>query len=59
MAGEQQQLNFATFWTSLGKLVVRLLRERAHGEIVITIQDGNLRLVRVNRNYLPTDLPDL
>jgi hypothetical protein len=40
-----------------GRLISRLMTDHAHAEVVLTIQDGNLRQVRVNRSYLPGDLP--
>lgn len=55
---EEPPLNFTTFWTLLGKLMVRLMRERAHGQVVITIHQGQIPIVEVNRKYKPTGLPE-
>lgn len=54
----EQPLNFGVFWSILGKLVVRLMKERAHGQIVITIHDGNIPVVEVSRRYRPASLSD-
>lgn len=51
-------LNFGTFWSLLGKLVVRLMKERAHGEIVLILQEGSIQRIRINRSYLPGNLPE-
>jgi hypothetical protein len=55
---QTEPLNFQTFWSLLARLVTRQMRERAHAEIVLIIQDGNIRQVRVNRSYLPANLPE-
>lgn len=45
------------FWTALGRLVAQLLDERAHVQVVLTLKDGSIQLVAVNRTFLPSDLP--
>jgi hypothetical protein len=55
----EQPLNFVTFWSILGKLAVGWMRQRAHGEIIVTFHDGNIPLVRVHRAYKPQNLPDV
>jgi hypothetical protein len=59
MAGPAQSLDLGLFWGLLGRMLARLLTEHAHAEIVIAVQDGVVRLVRVNRSYLPTKLPEV
>jgi hypothetical protein len=54
-----EPLNFGTFWSLLGKLVVRLMKERMHGEVVLVFHEGNLSIVRVNRSFLPGNLPEV
>lgn len=49
---------FSAFWNKLGKLAIRLMRERMHGELTITFRDGEIRGVRVNRTYTPQDIPE-
>ena len=39
-------------------LVQKIIHERGHGEIVITIRDGQISLISERRNYLPQNLPD-
>lgn len=46
----------AIFWRNLGRIVAQLLTEGAHAEVIVAVQDGKVRLVRVNRSFLPTDL---
>lgn len=45
------------FWTMLGNMFVRLLGQRAHAQIIITVKDGTIQLVHVNQTFLPSDLP--
>lgn len=54
-----QELNLSAFWGLFAKLVGRLGRERAHAEIVLIMHEGQIRQVRVNRSYLPQDLPEV
>jgi hypothetical protein len=59
MASPPTELNFPFFWGLLGRLAVKLLKERAHGEITLIFENGNIKIVRVNRVYLPNNLPDV
>ena len=52
-------MNFPRFMERLTKLIGRLAGSKAHAEIVVTIQDGTVKYVRVNRGFLPDDLPDV
>ena len=45
------------FWTMLGRVLVQLLGERANAQIVITLKDGSIQPVHINRTYLPSELP--
>jgi hypothetical protein len=56
---EEQPLNFGAFWNILGKLMVRLMKERMHGQIVITVHGGHIPIVEINRKYKPADLPQV
>lgn len=47
------------FWNILGKLAVKLMQQRAHGEIVITLHEGSIPLIRINRAFKPHNLPDV
>jgi hypothetical protein len=47
------------FWAMLGRVIAKMLGERAHADIIITIKDGSVQMVRVNRSYLPGSLPQL
>lgn len=51
--------SFPVFWNVLGRLVVGMLGQRAHGDVIITLKDGKVQLVRVHRSYLPADLPQV
>lgn len=52
-------LNLVSFLQSLGRTLAMLIRERAHAQIVITIHQGHVPLVEVNRKYKPQDLPQV
>lgn len=54
---DREPLNLEMFWRLYTRLVGRLLTEKAHAEVVLIIQEGAIRQVRVNRSYLPRDLP--
>ena len=43
----------------LQRLVLGLQVEHAHANIVLVMQDGVLKQVRVDRSYLPGALPDV
>lgn len=51
-------LNFGVFWSLLGKLVARMMKEHAHAEVVLIMHEGSIRQVRINRSYLPGNLPE-
>jgi hypothetical protein len=46
------------WWMRLGRIVVKLCAQRAHCDVVITIKDGSIQLVRVNQSFQPNGLPD-
>lgn len=52
-------LDFTTFWSILGRLVLRLNHDRAHAQIVISLHEGKLTLIEVNRKYLPANIPEV
>ncbi len=39
-------------------LVQKIVRERGHGQVVITIRDGKISLIEDRRTYLPANLPE-
>jgi hypothetical protein len=39
-------------------LLQHLLKEKAHGQIIITVRDGAIQLLDVRRTYLPQNLPE-
>ncbi len=47
------------FWTALGRLVLKLLRDRAHVQIIITLRDGVIQPVAVNRTFPANNLPTI
>jgi len=57
VAEQQSQLSIPVFWQLLGGVFARLLGEKAHAELSITIRAGHVQTVNVNRHYLPTELP--
>lgn len=56
---DQKPLDPATFFSLYNKLIVGLMREGAHAEVALSIQQGIIKQVRVNRSYLPGNLPSL
>lgn len=58
MADSPQPLNLGSFWALLGKVALRLVKERAHAEISVIFDNGTIKIVRVNRTYLPGNLPE-
>jgi hypothetical protein len=36
----------------------KMIREKAHGQIVITIRDGQIQLLDERRTHLPNNLPE-
>jgi hypothetical protein len=53
------KLDLPTFWALYSKLVGGLMKEGAHAEVALSIQGGQIKQVRVNRSYLPANLPNL
>lgn len=51
------QLTLDEFMSRYRRLLEQLIKEHAHGEVVVTLQDGQIRLLRVNRSYHPSALP--
>jgi hypothetical protein len=39
-------------------LVQKIIRERGHGEVIITIRDGKIQYIGERRTYLPENLPE-
>ena len=50
---------FTPFATKLVRLVRQLMAEHAHVNVVVTIKDGSIQVVRVDRSYLPDKLPEV
>lgn len=48
---------FAAFWQQLGRLVLAHLANKSHVEIVITLRDGGVQIVRANQSFQPDGLP--
>ena len=46
------------FAVKLLTMIGRLVANKAHAQIVITIRDGKVQLVSENRTYQPDNLPD-
>ena len=40
------------------KMLGRLIQEKAHAQLVIVVRDGKFQFMRVDRTYLPNDLPE-
>lgn len=50
---------FPVFWTMFGRLVAHMLGEHAFAEVVLTLKDGQIQFVRVNRTFLPGNMPQV
>ena len=59
MNAAPQQPPVTIFWAALSRLFARLLGENAHADLVVTVRDGKVVLVRVDRRYLPQDIPQV
>lgn len=46
------------FATKLLKLIGRLVANKAHAQVTITIRDGKVQLIGVNTTYVPDSLPE-
>lgn len=57
MAEHPEQVSVVTFWQKLGAIFAGLLADKAHADLTITVRDGRVQHVTVNRNYLPGGLP--
>lgn len=53
----QQPTGIAVFLRMFERIVLRLLGDRAHADIILTVKDGKVQLVRINQSYLPDALP--
>lgn len=40
------------------RLIARMIRDKDHGQIVITIRDGHIQRVTKTQQYLPANLPE-
>lgn len=52
-------LDIGLFWRLLSRLVGKLMEQHAHAEVVLIMQEGKIRQVRINRSYLPANLPEV
>ncbi len=53
---QPQPANVVLLWNQLGAKFAELLRTGAHADMIITVRDGKVQLVRVSQSFLPTDL---
>jgi hypothetical protein len=38
--------------------VDKIIRERGHGQIIVSVRDGKVQLIKVERSYLPENAPE-
>ncbi len=38
--------------------VDRIIRERGHGQVIVTVRDGKVQLIEVRRTYQPENAPE-
>ena len=43
---------------SILKQIDTVIKERGHGEVVVSIRDGKVQFITIRRNYLPENLPE-
>ena len=58
-ANKIDPVNIQAFWRVYSALVDGLLREGAHAEVTLVLRDRGVQIVRVNRTFLPGDLPQI
>lgn len=51
------QPGFDVFVALLGRIMAKLVRDRAHCDVVVQIRNGKVELVRLNSSFLPSQLP--
>lgn len=56
-AAGSEPVGFPVFWHMLSRMVAALLGERAFADVVLIMRDGKISQVRVNRTFLPEQLP--
>ncbi len=59
LAAPATPVDAASFWARFQRLVAGLQIEHAHANVVLIIQDGTIKQVRVDRSFLPGSLPDV
>lgn len=58
-ANAAPQPGFDVFVTLLGRIMAKLIRDRAHCDVVVQIRNGKVELVRLNSSFLPGQLPHI
>ena len=48
---------FQQFWATLAANVLRLLANKSHCNVTITLKNGAIQNVRFDQSFLPGDLP--
>jgi hypothetical protein len=48
---------FQQFWAALATNVLRLLANKAHCNVTITLKNGTIQNVRFDQSFLPGDVP--
>lgn len=43
---------------SIFKQVDKIISERGHGQVIVTVRDGKVQLIEVRRTYLPENAPE-
>jgi len=53
----QPPASITAYWQAIGRVFAQLLTEHAHADLVITVREGKVTLTRIDRRYLPTEVP--
>ena len=51
------RVNFPAWFPRFGAILMKLLADRMHGDVIITLKDGQIQFVRVHTTYLAAQLP--
>lgn len=56
-ATAHEPLNLDEFWRRYSRLVGRLIKEKAHADVVLVMRDGVIQFIRIDRSLRPAMLP--
>lgn len=51
------RVNFTAWLPSFARIMLKLLTDRMHGDVILTLKDGQIQFVRVHTTFLAGQLP--